>query len=220
MSDQFFLPRDQQRLLRRTLATIPQLIEDLAVTITRQDRIQRSGLRIHRRKPESAVPFNVPAADAADQLHNELVTWVRHLHKHRKVPYTGRRDTNTLARWLSTNLTELALTPGSQTAATDITARVDTCTRLIDLPPDDDVVIDHRRIHDANRAIITANTITTIATRLGPIGAGLNRDRLRLLARRGDIKPCSTDPDTGTRFYRLGDVLHAHHARTRRATNP
>ncbi|GFG87908.1 hypothetical protein MALGJ_45840 [Mycolicibacter algericus] len=217
MAMDFFLDRKSQRDLRAKLATVPQLVEDLAVTITRQAKIQPSGIgKLHRVKPESKLPYHVGAVDAADELHNALVTWVRFVCEHRQIRYTGREDMISLSAWLRRNMVPLALTPGSEDAGIDIAARIDACYRCVDLPPDDEIVIDRARVREANRSVVTLATIDPIACRLGEMGKGLNRDRLRLLARHGDIRPVGADSDTGTKFYRLGDVLHAHFARNRR----
>lgn len=217
MTMDFYLPREGQAALRKKLATMPRLIEDLAVTITRQSRIQRTGVgKLHRVKPGSKLPYNQGAVDAADELHNALVTWVRFTCEHRQIHYTGPGNSVALAGWLHRHMTALALTPGSEEAGDDLGARIDACWKMVDLPPDDEIVIDRARVREANRSVVTLATIGPIACRLGEMGVGLNRERLRLLAKRGDLKAIGTDVDTGTKFYRLGDVLHAHFKRERR----
>ena len=214
MSMDFYLPRAEQKQLRDDLNIIPGLVEDLSITITRQARVTRPGLgHLRKQKPGSRLPFHLAAADAATELRNCLHGWVHHVSTQRQTPYTGRRDTLTLANWLNRNLTILALTPDTETAYKDIHARITHCWQLIDLPPEDEIHFDQKRITAANRSVVTLSTIDTIAARLGPMGTGLNRDRLRFLAKHGELKPSSHDTDTGTNFYRLGDVLHAHHKR-------
>lgn len=211
----FFLDRRLQNMLRDKLAEVPSLVEELSVTITRRDHIRKAGLGSPRRsRPESQVPFNIDASEAADELHNALATWVRHVCEERHIIYTDSGDILTLARWLRRNMVALALTEGSPEAYGDLVDKIDACRSRIDLPPDDRVVIDGTRVAAANRSVVTLDTVGGVAARLGPMGKGLNRDRLRLLAKRGDVRPYGApDPDTGTRFYRLGDVLHAHNGR-------
>lgn len=217
MSMDFYLDKIQQAKLRDKLGLVPALVEDLAVTITRQARIQKSGLgKPRRQRPESRLPFHLGAAEAADELHSCLVAWVRFVCEERQMHYRDSDNDISLARWLRRNIVTLALIEGSEEACDELCERIDECRRHVDLPPDDDVVIDRVRVEAANRSVITLSTIDGIASRLGDIGKGLNRDRLRLLAKRGDVRPVSEDPDTGTRFYRLGDVLHAHHNREKR----
>lgn len=217
MSIDFYLDRAERARLIEALGTIPTLADQLAVTVTRQARIQKSGLgKPRRQKPGSRMPFHIGASEAADQLHTTLVTWVRHTCEHRQIHYRDGNDLISLARWLRRNMIQLALTEGSEEAYIDIRDHIDECQRQVDLPPDDYVVIDRARVEAANRSVVTLSTITGVASRLGDIGQGLNRERLRLLAKRGDIRHVSEDPETGTRFYRLGDVLHAHHNREKR----
>ena len=102
MSMDFYLDRKAQRDLRAKLDQIPSLIEDLAITITRQARVApRNSMKLHRHKPESKVPFHIAAADAADALQETLIAWVRFTCENRQVHYTSREDTITLACWLN-----------------------------------------------------------------------------------------------------------------------
>ncbi|MBF6328750.1 hypothetical protein IU452_09485 [Nocardia transvalensis] len=83
------------------------------------------------------------------------------------------------------------------------------------MPPEDEVFIDEARLRAANNTVLTADQVEKIAHRLGDIGIGLNRDRVRYLAKKG-LHAAAVDGVT--KFYRLGDVLVAHlkHARRRR----
>ena len=154
----FYLDRRGQRELKAKLDQIPGLVEDLSITITRQARVApRNSMKLHRHKPESKVPFHIAAADAADNLHNCLVTWVRFTCENRQVHYNSREDALTLARWLSRNIIGLALCEGSEDSYADIAHHIDECRRQIDLPPDDDIIdIDRTRMEQANRQIVTA----------------------------------------------------------------
>lgn len=209
MSMDFFLDRHKQTQLRNKLATVPSLIEDLAITVTRQARIQRGGLRTHRQKPGSRIPFHIAAAEAADELHNSLVTWTRFVCEERQIVYNGHDDDLSLSAWLQRNMVSLALTQGSEEAYDDLSNKIDTCRTVVDLPPDDDIVIDRGRVREANRQVLTADQVERIAVRLGPLGVGLNKRRVQTLTAGGRLYPCAKDGETS--FYRLGDVLDAHH---------
>ncbi|MGC7276988.1 hypothetical protein RA984_21000, partial [Mycobacteroides abscessus subsp. massiliense] len=181
VADSYFLDKGSQHKLREELASIPRMIGELSVTLTRQARIQRPGLSMSRRpKPESQVPIHIGAHNAADVLHNCLGTWVRLVCEQRAIVWDKGNDIITLAKWLRVNMIALALTEGSEEAYEDIKAAIDECWRQIDIPADDEVVIDRARVEAANRSVVTLSTIGSIASRLGPIGNGLNRDRLRL----------------------------------------
>lgn len=217
MSMDFFLDRRDQARLREKLELVPGLVQELAITVTRRARIQRTGLGTPRRqKPGSRLPFHLAAAAAQDELHNSLTTWVRHVCEERQIRYAGHSDDITLARWLRRNMVALALTEGSEEACEDIIARIEECQRQIDLPPEDEIVIDRARVREANRQVLTAGQVERIAGRLGAMGVGLNKRRVETLARKGVLRPCGLDGDV--RFYRLGDVLDAHHRVEKRKT--
>lgn len=212
VSDSFFLDKSSQHKLREELASIPRMIGELSVTLTRQARIQRPGLSMSRRpKPESQVPIHIGAHNAADLLHNCLGTWVRLVCEQRAIVWDKGNDIITLAKWLRVNMIALALTEGSEEAYEDIKAAVDECWRQIDIPADDDIVIDRGRVHEANRLVVTAGQVEKLANKMGAIGKGLNKRRVETLAarRKNPLRPCAVDGDV--KFFRLGDVLDAHH---------
>lgn len=212
MTMDFFMPRQDQIKLREELASIPRMIGELSVTLTRQARIQRPGLSMSRRpKPESQVPIHIGAHNAADVLHNCLGTWVRLVCEQRAIVWDKGNDIITLAKWLRVNMIALALTEGSEEAYEDIKAAIDDCWRQIDIPADDDIVIDRGRVHEANRLVVTAGQVEKLANKMGAIGKGLNKRRVETLAarRKNPLRPCAVDGDV--KFFRLGDVLDAHH---------
>ena len=207
----FHIPRAEQAKLREKLFLVPELAEDLAVTITRQARIQKQGLgKPRRQRPEPCVPFHLGASEAAEELHRCLAGWVRFVCDARQIEYTDGNDLTPLSRWLHRNVVTLALIEGSETAYSEIAHRIDECRRQIDLPPEDEIVIDRARLEQANRQIVTAGQAEKIARRLGELGRRLTTQRVHSLNRRGHLRPIDTDPETGTKFYRLGDILHAH----------
>lgn len=212
MTMDFFMPRQDQIKLREELASIPRMIGELSVTLTRQGRIQRPGLSMSRRpKPESQAPIHIGAHNAADLLHNCLGTWVRLVCEQRAIVWDKGNDIITLAKWLRVNMIALALTEGSEEAYEDIKAAIDDCWRQIDIPADDDIVIDRGRVHEANRLVVTAGQVEKLANKMGAIGKGLNKRRVETLAarRKNPLRPCAVDGDV--KFFRLGDVLDAHH---------
>lgn len=212
VADSYFLDKGSQHKLREELASIPRMIGELSVTLTRQARIQRPGLSMSRRpKPESQVPIHIGAHNAADVLHNCLGTWVRLVCEQRAIVWDKGNDIITLAKWLRVNMIALALTEGSEEAYEDIKAAIDECWRQIDIPADDDIVIDRGRVHEANRLVVTAGQVEKLAIKMGAIGKGLNKRRVETLAarRKNPLRPCAVDGDV--KFFRLGDVLDAHH---------
>ena len=215
-ADGFYLDRRSQRELVGILGCIPELVEDLSVTLTRQGRISRGDMgKPRRRKRDGTLPLHLGAAEASAELHNCLSTWARAVCEQRALDYDGTNDIVGLARWLRKWIIALAMTEGAEESLLDIRAHVKSCRQVVDLPPEDYVLIDRERVEKANRQVLTAGQIEKVARRLGEVGQGLTKRRVETLARHGRIHPAAVDGDT--RFYRLGDVLDAH---KRHARNP
>lgn len=206
--DHLYLTRPQIGALSELLGEIPALIEELAITETRQARVRRpslgGGSRSH---PESRPPLHMGAFLAAEALRNELGTWVRAVCEQRAVPVPPVDDLATAARWLRKHIYSLATTEGAETAHYDIEGAILDCRYEIDLPPDDEIHVNPVQLQAANNQILTAYQVEKIAGKLGPIGKGLTRDRVRYLEKHG-LRVAARDGDT--KFYRLGDVLVAH----------
>lgn len=213
-----YLPRQDQTRLRDKLNLLPSLVEDLAITETRQARILRPGLgKLKHQKPGSSWPFHLEAASAATELDRCLAGWVKFVCVHKQIRYTSSRSVLSHGNWLKRNIPVLAGINGSQDAYPDITGRIIAVQVVIDLPPDDDLHMDPQRVARANRQVVTAGQIEKIASKLGARGRALTTERIRVLTRNGHVWPIRVDPDTGTKFYRLGDVLEAHAACSQRS---
>lgn len=231
-SDHLFLPKADQKKLREVLAAIPAVIEDLAITITRQDRTRRPGT-VARMPARSGPPLDLEALTLADELHAELVGWVRLVCEHRGVAFVplGMRPLGfvgplrpgeewatpgyaatdiQLAAWLARYMRALAMTPGAETALDSISDAVHACRHIVDLPPEDVVQVSREHVRAARRVVRTLDGLAKIAGQLGDAGAGLTKDRLKHLVRAGHLRACGQDVDTGKRFYRLGAALEAH----------
>lgn len=206
------LQRHEVKRLREVLAGVPGLVEDLLNVECRTARLSKPGMSKGRRPKQlgSSVPFHIGAAEAADLLHATLVGWVRVMLDQGRGRGHPADATLSIAAWLHRNAEALALCEGSAEALDEIERAVGECRRMVDIPPDDEVVIDPRRLEAANKSLVTLSTIETIARKIGEPGRGLNRERLRLLAKHRDVKPASEDGQSGTKFYRLGDVIDAH----------
>jgi len=210
----FFLDRKLQDALREQLATMPHLVEELAITIARKSRTSNRLGRPHHPKPSSKPPLNVDAQYAADELHNTLVTATRLVCEERQIHYNDTDDDLSLARWLRTNMIQLALCEAAEEIAAEIAGKMDACSALIDLPPEDLPYVNANKVREANRQVLTADHIEKIAPKLGPLGAGLNKRRVQTLLNSGRLERC--DLDSSVALYRLGDVLDAHHRHARR----
>lgn len=80
-----FLCSDCTSVLADVLEGVPWLLEQLAVTALRLDRVN-SGLRAGKR-PDRPLPFNPEAAELHASLDNSITTWVRHLCESRGIGY-------------------------------------------------------------------------------------------------------------------------------------
>ncbi|MFC9769103.1 hypothetical protein [Rhodococcus jostii] len=199
-TDHLFLSREEIKKLVALLREMPELVEELAVTITRQDRIGTPGSAGKRRGEEQPLPFNATAAEAADDLHTTLVAWVRHVCESRRVDYDGRDGTLGVARWLDRNIIALAMTEGSGEALDEIQYAMRRARWATDRPRAEDATIsDPDRVDEARATAVSAAQAERMMERLGhpPLKAAT----VRKWAERGKLEPV----DGGR--YRLGDIL-------------
>lgn len=202
-TDHYFISRAEQQQLTELLDTIPALVEDLAVTVSRQDRLG-NGPRISRGKQAQPLPYNVNASEAADQLHNELASWVRHTCEHRTMSYDSSNDTLSLARWLKRWIIALALSPGSEEALPAIRAAIHHARRATDRP-------NHKTPGDINEAAnqtLNARGIENLARELDDRFRTLTRRRVHSLHEAELIQPIVKIE--GMHLFNVGDVLIAH----------
>lgn len=216
-SDHFYLPRKDQSALLVLLRQLPALVEELAITETRQAVVRKVGMGSPRRpkKRDSTLPYHAGAFEASMALHNELGTWIRLVCEQRAVEQPTAIDILTRAHWLDKHMISLAMTEGAEVASSQIHACVSECERMIDLPPEDEIFIDHARIEQANRFVGPAAQIAKLASKLGEHGKGLTERRIKTLTSAEVLRPCGLDGDT--RFYRMGDALRAHYQHARRS---
>lgn len=228
MSETFYLPREQQAELAELLypghqapphiwaASIPSLVEDLAVAIARQDRMG-TGMRIRSGSDEQPLPYNDDASRTADELHNELAGWARLVIDQRHIDYDAGNNTIDIARWLKRWIIALAMCEGAETALVDIRKAVKRTRRIIDRPQDPRWMNADQL--EASDSRLNARGIEALARELGEQYANLNRDRVRTLHSAGKIQPVHIDEDSDEQYlFRVGDVLAAHLAHpTRRS---
>lgn len=207
MSETFYLPREQQAQLVELLDQVPFLVEQLAITICRQDRLG-NGPRISRGKSAQPLPYNANASNAADALHDELTQWVRAVCEQRNLTYDSRNDTISLARWLRRWIIALALTEGSDTALLDIEAVILDARRAIDRPPPQRPHINPQLLAEADRQLLNARGIEHLARELDTRYRNLTRRRVHALHEAGRITPAANIE--GMHLFRVGDVLVAH----------
>jgi len=201
--DKLYLSRAEQASLVGWLSRVPSLVEDLLVTSTRGGRVTRRGLKpLYRtKKMGSSLPYHAGAVEAADALTSELNRWV-------EMCGARRRSLKDAAGYLSAHMALLASLPPAVSALMDISYHIKSCLAVVDLPPDDEVAIDERRMREANRQVVSVAQIEMLARRLGDVGSGLNRGRVQRLVSKGTLHRCGRDGTSD--FYYLGEVLDAH----------
>lgn len=204
-SDHFVIPRHAWRPLRDLLNQIPAVLDDLAVTVTRQDRIG-SGSLGSSGDPTIPLPINLAASDAADDLHGELGIWVKHTARHRGLDLPRVPGTTALARWLNRHLIDLAQTPESDMAHDRIERCIRNCRRACDRPAEKRFTMDQDKLAEARALELNTNAIATIAKIMHV--PHLTVKRINNLKTGGHITPARHA--YGRDHYHLGDVLDAH----------
>lgn len=210
-----FLSRAECKRLVEYLREIPDLIEPLALAYLRQSR-RGLDASTTRRPPQSTPPVDVEADQLAEDLHNTLTGWIRVVCDQRALENPGATTLAGAAKWLDKYVISLAMTEGALAAFDDITEGIERVKSRLLMP--DVGALTEEELTGANRMILTAYQIDRALPLLGDRGEGLNRRRVEILARAGVLQPCDRDPDTGTKFFRLGDILAAHQIHPRRGT--
>lgn len=211
-TDHLFITRDEIQKLVTLLREIPEIVEELAVTLTRQDCLGKGGAKVSMGEREQPLPFNVNASEVSDDLHNTLVGWVRHVCESRVLDYTGSTSTIGLARWLDRNVIALAMSEGSGTALDEVQYAMRRARWATDRPDrPDSTWVDPGVLEEARSAIGTAADLEKILRGMGD--PTLTRKRITYLDRLGELSRI-TLPD-GTTVFTVGDVLDAHARRTK-----
>jgi len=210
MSEIYFVCREDRQMLDKLLGEIPGLIDDLAITICRQDRTGKGGMKISSGENVQPMPFNVGASDAGDYLRNELNTWARLVCEERYISYDGSNSVAGESVWLRKNLASLAMTQGAEDALPGIESAMKRCRRAMDIPADDDVAVPVVDVAQARNSELNAAAIARMRHELGL--PELNARRIETLLKAGALKPCRvvSMPKRDLVVYRLGDVLDAH----------
>lgn len=196
----------------KTLATRLDTIDDIELRAA----IALSGgsttppdLNHTRPQPRSQPPYPLHLEAMLETLYNELGTVARDMCESRGVTYPGGRSCSAVAHWISDYRTSLATMPHGVELYDGLLKAIDDAARAVN-QLDAERAISREMVDAANRSIITLSTVDSIARSLGDSAKGLNRERMRTLVKRGWLFSVSEDPDSGTKFYRLGDVLAAH----------
>lgn len=180
--------------LRRELRSVPELVEDLHITLARQDRLTA---RQNGRGSDTPIPWKDPASVALADLHAYLTSWVRCVSEETGLTIAHLRDTSpACAAWL---LHRLPLVRHHQ-AAGELLAEIErsaTKARAVtDLPPNSSRFlvgpcpeIDEEGAHCDGQVWANIPTTTDVPALLR-------------------CRTCTTSWDT-TRWYRAGERIVA-----------
>lgn len=207
-TDHYVIPRCDWAPLRDLLAEIPAVLEDLAITITRQDRITAGALGSSG-DPTQPLPINLAASAAADDLRGELLIWVKHTAKHRGLVLPDSA-TLELARWLNRHLIDLAQTPEADTAHDRIEKAIRNCKRTYDRPAEKLPWTDPANVEMARDSWLNQGRIIAAARDLDEKYHSLTENRMRTLIKAGAITPIASRITGRLDLYLLGEVLDAH----------
>ncbi len=135
---------DQGRLCRMhtdelaaDLTGVPDLVDDLQITTTRQDRVAAE--KHGGRSSTTPLPWNENSATRAFELNTTLNAWaldVSRQHEDERDPLklVHHSDTAELARWLVRNLSTLRHHPEAGAACDEITDAIRRARRAVDKP--------------------------------------------------------------------------------------
>lgn len=219
-TDGFYLDRPSQAKLATLLypgpndppeahdSGIPSLLEDLAVTLTRQDRITTGSLRVSNGSDEQPLPISESAMEAEDLLHNTLVGWVRHVCEQRMLTCPVG-DTLTLARWLAKprHIIALGLTEGAEESLSEIQYAVRKARAAVDRPREKARAEPNGAdLEEADAMVLNASAAARLAKSIGY--PDLTIRRVKYLRESERITPVQT---AGRNLlFLFGDVRKAH----------
>lgn len=213
------LTRDELKTLHAKLDTISDIELRAAIALTPRlaaANAQPPDLAGTRAQPRSRPPYPLHLNEMLERLYNELATTARHMCEHRGLDYAGGVSCAAVAKWIDDYRQSLASMPDGIELYDNLIRHLDIAAKALNRH-DEDRHISQAMVEAANRSVVTVGTIEGIARQLGDSGKGLTRERMQTLIRASGLTETSTDKGTGTKFYRLGDVLFFHKTHKRRA---
>lgn len=122
--------RIHREQLVRDLTELPDLFDELAVTLTRQGAIGRNSARGR----ESPLPFDPRASAAADRLRGTVLIWAQAVNDNNH--HLDPTDGPAAARWLHAHRSRLLDHPQVETACEQLSAAMAHARAVTDRPPD------------------------------------------------------------------------------------
>lgn len=115
--------------LARDLRTIPELVEDLDLTLSRQTAMGSSGSG-----GDKPLPYNTSASDAGSLLRDTLTAWVKDLLDGRHDWAPPEPTIPAMAVWLADRHSHLIRHPAVTDIVEEIAAAVEAAGRVVDRP--------------------------------------------------------------------------------------
>lgn len=115
--------------LEKDLAEVPNLCDQLDVTLSRQTAVTPHD---GGKAAETPLPFNVNASEARTNLHATLVGWVRDIHDGSE--QWPADETPLLSRWLFSRLNRIRVHVAADALADEIGYAVSEARRAVDRP--------------------------------------------------------------------------------------
>ena len=205
-ADEDFLSRAELAELAECLRKIDLDLElEAAVMLTEPGHGTGTGIR--RPQPGSRPPFNLDLEHVIDQLHRVLAAAIDDMTALRGLTPPADGTLTARAAWIHQYRYALAMIePGPKHFA----ALCRWCDRLDRAirHPEPAYVVDRGKHQAALSSVLTGPQIEKLAHQLGDRGKGLTERRVKHLRTKHGLIG-TQDPETGTWFYKLGDVLEA-----------
>lgn len=207
-----FLTRYQLDTLRNELAKIDLDLEmEAVIMLTEPARSNDQAAR--RPQPGSRPPYNIDLEHLLDRCRTALGAAIADISQFRGLQYRGGAVLTAQAKWVSIHRTSLAMITSDDREHTGVfhfeqlckwCDRLDKAVRR----PEPEYVIDTSRHQQALAAVVTADHFERMAHKLGDQAKGITARRIKYLRERR-LLDGTKDPETGTWFYRIGDILAA-----------
>ena len=217
-ADDDFLSRAELDELAQALAKIDLDLElEAAVMLT--EPMHGTGAGIRRPQPGSRPPFNLGLEHVLDQLSDALDAAIADMVALRGLTPPPKGGTLTArAGWIHQYRYALAMIEPGRRHHKQLCRWCDRLDRAV-RHPEPAYVVDRGKHQAALASVMTAEQFERTAHKLGEQAKGINARRVKYLRERGCLDG-SQDAETGTWFYRVGDILAAHSANTRHTSQP
>lgn len=206
--DDFLSRADLDRLAQSLTKIDHDLILEAAIQLTHPGHGNGAGIR--RPQPGSRPPYNLGLDHLLLKLGETMDTAIADMTRLRGL--TGPVDVTLTgcAAWIHQYRYALAMIEPGPAHHEALCRWCDNLDRAI-RHPEPEHVVDRGRHQAALASVTTGEQFERTAPKLGEQAKGITARRIKYLRER-KLLVGTRDADTGTWFYRVGDILQAHHA--------